>query len=601
MRNAPRVLAIALLLFLGASCASQPDRYEPPERSARVNLSPETWREDYETFMAAQGIERTEADVAVGYHGAVTVAHSPLASRAGLEALRQGGNAMDAALTTALTQVVLTAGFPVSYFGVMELIYYEAATGTFHTMNADWNTVLGERDPMSIPGGPPMTPDGRLTDVEPSGRTALVGGFMKGVGAAHERFGRLSFAELFKPAMYVAAEGFPVSSHFAEWFEMRAVDLRRLPETQATFLKGDGQPFSEGEIFKQPALARTLAAIAAQGPDYMYGGPWGQRLIAAVQADGGKMTLEDLEDYEVIWDEPLVAPIGDYQVHTMPLPMRGGVMLIEAQNLADVSGLAKEAHWSESGASLRKALTIAQMFILDFIPEERIAELYPGLARTDSARLTLDFAEDLWSRMEGGTLPFRWTEQEPRHSDVVIAADGEGNLVAMSHSINSVILGKTAIVVDGITVGDPASFQQDAIARTQPGDRLPGPAQVGILTRDGEVVLGFGSMGNGMHHRPFQGLLNFTRFGMPIDEAINAPDFFNSAPDSATGQLVIRVPEGRFAREVLEATGYRYREIAPADAQPNGAGVWVGLSRDPETGELIAASNNRSNSAAVAY
>lgn len=602
MRVTTSFLAILLLAScMFAGCASQPDRYEPPERSDEVNLSPETWKDDYDAFMVAQLAPSTEHPVAVGERGAVTVAYGALAARAGLEALQQGGNAIDAAMTTALMQVALTAGYPVSYFAVMNLVYYEAASGTVHTMNADWNTVLGEHDPLSIPGGAPMTVDGRLTDIEPSGRTALVGGFMKGVEAAHDRFGRLPFSELFKPAIYVASEGFPVSKDLADVLELRAEDLRRLPETRATLLKSDGEPYEEGELFRQPALARTLAAIVAQGADYMYGGPWGQRLVAAVQADGGHMTIQDLEAYEVIWEEPLVAPLGDYLVHTMPLPIRGGVMLVEAQNLAVASGLVNEPHWSESGASLRKALDIAEMFRLDFMSEEKVAELYPGLERTDSARVTPAWAEELWSSMEEGRLPFRFMKQEPRHSDMVIVADEEGNLAAVSHSIHSVLWGKTAIVVDGITIGDTGSFSQAVIARTQPGDRLPGPAQVGVLTEDGEVVLGFGSMGSGMHHRTFQGLLTFARFGMSIDEAVGAPDFFNSARDPETGELVIRVPEGRFPREVLEATGYRYQEIAAADARPHGEGVWVGISRDPQSGTLRAASHTRSNSAAVAY
>ncbi len=276
-------------------------------------------------------------------------------------------------------------------------------------------------------------------------------------------------------------------------------------------------------------------------------------------------------------------------------------MLIEAQNLAEVSGLINAPHWSESGESLRKALTIAEMFILDFMPEEAVEELYPGLNRTDSARISPEFAWELWSRMESGILPFSWSEQAPKYSDVVITADEEGNMVAISHSINTVYWGKTAIVVDGISVSDPGSFQQSGIAKAGPGKRLPGPAQVGLLLKDGQAVLGFGSMGSGMHHRPFQALLNFVHFGMTVDDAIAAPDFFVSGREPETNQLIVHVPEGRFPKEVLEATGFQHREIAPSDAEVMGSGVWVGISRDPETGELKAASDLRNNSAAVAY
>ena len=90
-------------------------------RPADVSLSPDHWLSDYTPLLQAQDIDRTEAGVASGTHGAVTVAYNGLAGRAGLEALKQGGNAMDAALTAALTQVALTAGAPISYFGILSL------------------------------------------------------------------------------------------------------------------------------------------------------------------------------------------------------------------------------------------------------------------------------------------------------------------------------------------------------------------------------------------------------------------------------------------------------------------------------------------------
>ena len=592
---------LLLLLCVAVGCG-QPARIATPA-TGTVDLSPEGWKADYDTYMAAQLDPKAAPKVASGRRGAVAVAWNGLAARAGVEALQQGGTAVDAALTTALMQVALSAGAATSYFGVMDLVYYEAATGRVYTMDAGWNAVLGEDDPLSIPGGPPMTPDGQLTDIEPSGRTALVGGFMKGVGAAHARFGRLPFVAIFEPALYVAREGMPVTEAHAEISRRRADDLRRLPQTRAALLDADGEPYAAGALFKQPALARTLAAVAEQGPDYMYGGPWGERLVAAVQADGGKMTLEDLEAYGVIWADPLAAPLGEYRVHVMPPPNRGGLMLIEAQNLAEAAGLTEAPHWSESGASLRTALTIANMGLLDFWPDERIEALYPGLVRTDSALVTPGHAEALWSRIEAGVLPSPFAEQRPTHSDVVVAADAEGNVAAISHSINTVFWGKTAIVVDGVTISDPASFQQAAVARVGPGGRLPSPSESGILTQDGKVVLGFGSMGPGMHHKPFQVLLNITRHGMTIDEAVRAPDFFFPLWDEEAGGWVVRVEEGQFPHRVLEESGLRYLEVPSEDLTVGGGGEgkWAGVSRDPETGELRAASHPRSNSAAFAY
>ena len=312
-----------------------------------VDLSPKSWPAgEYARYMKAQGVDRTTAGSAQGKQGAVTVAYGGLAARAGLEALKQGGNAIDAAMTTALTQVALTMGAPISYFGIMSLVYYEAKSGKTYTMNAEWNTVAGETDPQSIPGAIDFSSTEALQGKgEPSGRTALVGGFMKGVEAAHKRFGKLPFASIFEPAIHVAEEGMPVSEMLAGIFKFRDKDIRRLPETRATLVKPDGSAYAEGDLFRQPKLAETLRAVAKQGAGYMYGGAWGEKLVAAIQADGGKMTLDDLKNYQVIWADPLVADLrGGYSIHTSPAPNFGGFSIIEAQNLADAAGLCGGEH-----------------------------------------------------------------------------------------------------------------------------------------------------------------------------------------------------------------------------------------------------------------
>jgi gamma-glutamyltranspeptidase/glutathione hydrolase len=571
------------------------------EDGVSVDLAPASWQTDYETYMQAQLVDRTQAGVATGYNGAVTVAYNALAARAGLEALKQGGNAMDALLTGAMAQVALTAGAPISYFGILSLVYYEAETGEVHTMNAEWNTVLGEDDPMSIPGGIDLSsPDG-IYGTAISGRTALVGGFMKGVGAAHERFGSLPFGELFKPSIHIAENGMPVSKKMAGYFEARGEDLARLPETRATFLKAEGSLYTEGDVLKQPALASTLSAIAEQGTDYMYKGPWAERAVAAIQADGGKMTLEDLASYEVSWDEPLVADLGGYTLYTNPFPNQGGTAIIEAQRLATASGMIADGHWTESSTALRKALDIAQMGFITFLPPMTQSMMFPGMLFSMENRVKTEHAKALWEQIEGGRKLGRWAPREPKHSDDVVVIDRWGNIAAITQSINCVLWGKTAIVVDGISIGDPGSFQQAAIAKTGPGKRLPSPTETGILFKEGEPVLGFASMGSGLHHRTFQGLLNYMRFGMTVDQAIDTPDFFMPDTDTATFQLTARVPKGQFPASVLEGLGYNFEEIDPKNARFGGEGVWIAISRDPQTGQLRAGSHNRNNSDAVAY
>jgi gamma-glutamyltranspeptidase/glutathione hydrolase len=588
-----------LLLLLLLACTCLLTQGMPPEGG--VNLSPIAWpKGEYERFIKAQEVNRKEAAVATGRNGAVTVAYNGVAARAGLEALIQGGNAMDAALTTAITQVAVTAGAPISYFGIMSLVYYDADTAKVYTMNAEWNTVRGETEPLTIPGSLGMDSDTALFGTAVSGRTALVGGFMKGVGAAHTRFGKLPFKHLFEPAIYIAEDGMPVTGHLADRLRFRGEDLKRLPETRAVFTK-DGTLLDKGDSFRQLALANTLRSVATKGTDYMYKGPWGKKLIALVQADGGKMTLKDLAAYEVIWDPPLIADLGPYQLQTNPPPNRGGVAMIEAQNLAWVSGLAASEHWSNSSASFRKAVEISQMFVLDYLPERTLRQMYPTLDFSPQSRTTKKHAQELWQRMQEGAKPFRWEASGPKHSDDVVAIDKHGNIAAITHSINCVDWGKTAIFVDGVSIGDPASFQQVEIAKVKPGGRLPSPTETGILFKDGKPVLGFASMGSGLHQRTLQCLLNVTQFGMTVDQAVSAPDFFLAGTDPKTSKLIVRVPKGRFPKSVLVEMGAAYQEYDSSNVRFGGEGVWVAISRDPRTGELRAASHNRHNSAAVAW
>ncbi len=566
-----------------------------------VSLSPDGWATDYTRYLAAQDVDRTAAGVATGTHGAVTVAYNGVAARAGLEALKRGGNAMDAALTAAVTQVAVTAGAPISYFGILSLVYYDAASGRVYTMNAEWNTVRGETEPLTIPGSLNMSSEAGLRGTAVSGRTALVGGFMKGVGAAQHRFGALPFKAIFDPAIYVAEHGMPVTQHLADKFVFRANDLKRLAETRAIFAKPNGAFYTRGETFRQPALAKTLRAVADNGTDYMYKGPWAKKLVAAVQADGGKMSLDDLSNYDVIWDDPLVGDIGNgYTISTNRPPNLGGVNLIEAQLLAAASGLTTDPHWSTSAASLRKALDVSQMFTLSYLPPATLAQIYPGLDSSAEARITPAHAAELWKRMQAGVVPYHWKDT-PHHSDDVVAIDEAGNIAALTQSINCVDWGKTAIVVDGITIGDPASYQQAQIARLPPGSRLPAPTETGILFKDGRPMLGFASMGSGLHQRTMMGLLNVTRFGMTVDAAIDSPDFFLPDADPATGALTVRVPKGRFPRALLEALGRPFVEFDATNDRFGGEGLWVAISRDPRTGALRAASHNRNNSAAVAW
>ena len=235
--------------------------------------------------------------------GMVTGTTGAQAIEGGVEILKAGGSAADAAMSTARTQICMAAGSWVSYAGLMTMVYYDAESDEVHNMNAAYNTVAAETDPLTIPGIDLSVGLGTF-EAEPSGRTVLVPGFMKGVEAASERFGRLPFQDLFAPAIACAEDGFEYLEGNAGQYAYREQVLSRLPETKAVFTRADGSPYQAGDMFTQPALARTLRMVADQGTDYMYTGPWAEKLVKLVGDIGGRMTGEDLANYEVIWSEP---------------------------------------------------------------------------------------------------------------------------------------------------------------------------------------------------------------------------------------------------------------------------------------------------------
>lgn len=578
-----------LLLLPVAGCL--PGRSDPP-----ASWTPQ---EQAHFLGPQQAAIRTQAGSATGTRGAVTVAYNAYAARAGLDVLQRGGNAMDAALTTAVTQVATTAGAPISYFGIMSLVYYDAKSRSVSTLWAGWRTLREEKNPLTIPGAVSLAVGEEPLGTVPNGRTALVGGFMKGVEAAHQRFGRLPFSTIFDPAIRVAEDGMPVHTTLAHQFEVRAKDLARLPATRAALLKPDGSPWHVGDTLRQPALAATLRQVASQGSDYMYRGPWGRKLVAAVRADGGAMTVEDLTNYEVIWGEPVRGRVHGVEIAAAGPPNSGGTSLIEAQQVGVAAGLPGAGHWASSADALRRAALATQGFTLDFFPDLR-PQITPGVTATSPERLTPAYGATLWKAIEGGKLPLPFATA-PRHSDDVVVVDGDGNMAAITHSINCVYWGKTAINIDGISIGDPASFQQAAVARAGPGQPLPDPTETGIVFRGGEPILAFASMGSGLHQRTFAGLMNVLAYGMTVDAAVDAPDFFIPTFSAKDSGFVLPVPGGRFPAAVLSGTGIRIREVARGSERLEGEGVWVAISRDPATGRLRAASHNRNNSAALAW
>ena len=560
------------------------------ERSG-IDLSPAAWPEtELEALLESGRDWGLPRDPAVGAGVMVVGTAQGLAVRAGIEALLQGGNAMDAACTTALTQIVLNAGATVSFAGILTLVYFEAETGDVHALMAPFATPKEERRPSTIPG----------RGGEPSGRTALVPGFMKGLEAAHRRFGKLPFASLFGPAIYFAERGIIVEGPLAEWLASRRGVLSRLPETRAVFSNGAGDFVATGDLLRQTALAETLRIVAEKGSDSMYTGDWARKLVAVVQADGGKLAMDDLASYEVVWSEPLRITYHGRVVCSVAEPLIGGRHLLEALNLLELAEPARFGRISESADAFYWLIQCSRVPIYSRnLFAEGMRALYPGAKFESTDRLSKDFAEDLWERMrEPGFMRRlqgirdvpRQEERSGGHSDGVVAIDSAGNLVAMCHTINTDSWGTTGIFVDGVSIPDSANFQQRRMQLAGPGGYVPNEMNPTIVLEDGHPVLGSSAVGRGLHFATLGRLHDILDRGMDPQEALNAPPLLTpnwpAGSDARTMAQQV-VPAGRFSPEVLDGLRTMGQDVIELEAFQTHPfrGYWIGVSIDHETGE----------------
>jgi gamma-glutamyltranspeptidase / glutathione hydrolase len=459
------------------------------------------WNADEVAAYLAHGIDKidTQAVAGTGEHGMVVGSTGPFAQLAGRRALQAGGSATDAVLATALAQVALAAGSWVSYAGVFTMVHYEAATGEVSSLSAGFATFAEERDPASIPAAP-----------DPSGRSALVPGFMAGVHTAHQQFGRLSWPQLFEPAIYVAEHGFPVGIIRERQFDVRADVLARTPEARRIFFDDDGTPLlRRGATFRQPDLAVALRHLAADGVDWMYRGPWARRFVELVGAHGGHPTVDDLANYEPTWATPYVADFAGHQVHTAGPPDYGGNCLVAGLHLLAEADLGDPTLDDEA---LYWLIQIARQTTWPNANTERVTDPH--------------YARQVWAMMrDAGRFVARSVVDAGSHSDFVLAADQHGNLAAACHSINTSLWGTTGLFVDGISIPDAACYQQPLLALLGPGAHVPLPVNPAIATRDGIAVLASSSIGGGLQVATLQGLHATLALGIPVTEAVGRPFF----------------------------------------------------------------------------
>lgn len=518
-----KVLRFLILIALSLVVTSWSFARPSHMRASTAN-NPAQWpQEELDYFLEletagtqSQSLERAHRQKTAESSKAIIAGTSgPFAVHAGFRMLQNGGNAADAALTSSLAQIALSTGAAISYAGILNVVYYDKASDKLYSLNAGYNTLKKEDDPLSIPawGGH-------------SGRTALVPGFMAGVQAFHDRFGKRPFAELFDPAIWIADHGVPFSPIVKDWLQQSAPFVTRLPDGARIFTKKNGQLYEAGDLFRQPELADTLKKIARYGAAYMYTGDWARHLVNAVQREGGKMTLNDLASYKVSWSEPLCIHYGDYEIASLGSGSVGNLVTLGSLKAIEVADLKHIEHYTRSADSLYYLTQIYRTEkALSLMAQDERRKFLQDAQAPENAQITEVAAQRVIDAIKSASQSNKNTQSsESAHTAAVIAIDENGDVAVVVHSLNGILWGTTGIFVDGVSIPDSAAFQQQVIADVGRGARLPNSMNPVIVLQHKKPVLASAAVGSGSQRVTVENLINILDFGMEPQLAIAQPN-----------------------------------------------------------------------------
>jgi gamma-glutamyltranspeptidase / glutathione hydrolase len=267
-------------------------------------------------------------------HGMVVSVHH-LASDAGLEVLREGGNAVDAAVATGFALAVVHPAAGNLGGGGFMLIRTHDGNDTF--LDYREKAPLAATETMYQDAHGNVLPEESLEGSVIGYRSIGTPGSVAGMVHAEKKYGKLGLQRVVAPAIKLAADGFVLSAEEAK--ELTDPDLAKFPDSKRIFQR-DGNHYKEGETFKQPELARTLQRIAAD-PDSFYHGAIAHELVDELHKGGALLTLEDMAQYTVVERTPITGRFHNYMVISAPPPSSGGIVLLTALNILEGFDLAK--------------------------------------------------------------------------------------------------------------------------------------------------------------------------------------------------------------------------------------------------------------------
>ncbi|MGO9702832.1 MAG: gamma-glutamyltransferase [Xanthobacteraceae bacterium] len=463
----------------------------------------------------------------------MVVAQEAIAARIGVEVLKNGGNAVDAAVAVGFAMAVTypRAG-NIGGGGFMVI----------HRAGGD-DTVIDYREtaPAGINAASFLDAQGNA-DPQKSRESALaigVPGTVAGLALAEAKYGsgHFTLAELIKPAIALARDGFAVADDTADSLPVDRPRLARWPSSAPIFLKADGSALAPGDRLVQPDLAETLAAIAKDGPRAFYQGPVAAKLAAAVRAAGGVMTADDLKDYRAIERKPVRGTYRGYDIVSMPPPSSGGVALIEMLNILEGYDLAKTERAQAlflMVETMKRAYADRAWFLGD--PDRMQIPVARLTSKRYAAewRATIDpaHATPASAIHAGATI-----DHEGRNTTHFSVIDRFGNAVSNTYTINfsygvGLVAAGTGVLLNNelddfaakANAPNAYGLLGDAANEPAPGKRPLSSMTPTIVLKDGKPLLITGSPGGSfIINVVLQVVTNVIDRGLDIAGAVSAP------------------------------------------------------------------------------
>jgi gamma-glutamyltranspeptidase/glutathione hydrolase len=517
----------------------------------------------------------------------------PLAAQAGLDVLKAGGNAVDAAIATVATLCVVepcSTGIGGDAFALI----WMAKERKLYGLNA------------SGPAPQQLTADfvrnqGHTTFPTQGGLAVTVPGSLRGWQLALERFGTLGLDRLLQQPIAYARDGFPVSQRIARSWQRSTEKLSRLPNSKRVWLPNGRSPRA-AERFQNPEFAHTLQTIANNGYDAFYKGDIGRQIVAAVAADGGLLTQDDLASYQAEWVEPISVAYRDgFVFHEIP-PNGQGLTALLALNIAKgfdlpALGYGSADYYHALIEAIKLAFADAHAFIADPRQADVPIESLLSNSYTQTRRALIQ-----------PNIALQPTPGQPQiHGDTVYltVADGDGNMVSW---IQSLYMGFGS----GITAGNTGVQLQNrganfSLEPGHPNEAAPGKRPFhtiipGFITKNGQAWSSFGVMGGFMQPQGhLQVGVNMIDFGMDPQTALDAPRFqWMKDKQVALETACTELADVAVSDNIRHSLQQRGHQLLPKGSPLHYGGGQV-IVRDPESGVFIGGSEPRNDGTAVGW